>query len=225
VLSGQLIQGDGYLLTVKDATSQSKYGIRKDVLTLPEAIPGFGTDLALGITPTTNPVAGTPANMTDGNSTTEWDSGANQESGHYIQVDLGSEKDYIGKVRVDSVNSAKEKNYSYADRFKILISSTGDFTGEETEVFAAVEDFGTADVVITFPPQSGRYVRVQLTSGKDYHWRVNRFEVYEWNISDIKRWATSKLNETKDPIRRGTLELDESKHPCEYRIYFVRLRP
>jgi len=33
VLSGQLIQGDGYLLTVKDATSQSKYGIRKDVLT------------------------------------------------------------------------------------------------------------------------------------------------------------------------------------------------
>jgi len=211
VLVGQMTSGDNYLLTVKDdgeGSSQEKFGIRRDNLQLPECIPGFGSDLASGKTPTTNPVAGTPANMTNGNSETEWDSGENQEAEDYIQVDLGEEKSYLGKIRVDSINSAKEKNYSYADRFKVLISSTGAFTGEETEVFAAVEDFGTADVVITFVPTTGRYMRIELTAGKAYHWRVNRFEVFEWQVGDITRWAIDRLNKTKDPIKRGVLELE-----------------
>ncbi len=207
VLVPQMNSGNNYLLTVEDATSQSTYGIRKDNLLLNQAILGFGSELATGITPTTNPVAGTPANMTDGNTATEWDSGTNQLTTHYIDIDLGASKSYIGKVRVDS-SSTTDKDTTFADRFKILISADGNFAGEETQVYASTVDLGTADMVVIFVPTAGRYIRIQITQAKAAHWHVDEVEVYEWNVADITRWATEKLNERKDPVRRGVLELD-----------------
>ncbi len=214
VLVPQMNSGNNYLLTVVDATSQTAYGIRKDNLILNQAILGFGSELATGITPTTNPVAGTPANMTDGNTATEWDSGTNQLTTHYIDIDLGALKSYIGKIRVDS-SSATDKDTTFADRFKILISADGNFAGEETQVYASTVDLGTADMVVIFVPTAGRYIRIQITQAKAAHWHVDLVEVYEWNVADITRWATEKLNERKDPVRRGVLELDT----CTKRIW------
>ncbi len=210
VLVPQMNSGNNYLLTVKDdggGSSQELYGIRKDNLVLNQAILGFGSELATGITPTTNPVAGTPANMTDGNTATEWDSGTNQLTSHYIDIDLGALKSYIGKIRVDS-SSATDKDTTFADRFKILISADGNFAGEETQVYASTEDLGTADMVVIFVPTTGRYIRIQITQNKAAHWHVDEVEVYEWNVADITRWATEKMNKRKDPVRRGVLGLD-----------------
>ncbi len=214
VLVPQMNSGNNYLLTVKDTTSQTAYGIRKDNLLLNQAILGFGSELATGITPTTNPVAGTPANMTDGNTATEWDSGTNQLTTHYIDIDLGASKSYLGKIRVDS-SSATDKATTFADRFKVLISADGSFAGEETQVYASTEDLGTADKVVIFVPTAGRYIRIQITQAKAAYWQVDEIEVYEWNVADITRWATEKLNERKDPVRRGVLELDS----CTKRIW------
>ncbi len=214
VLVGQMNSGNNYLLTVSSTASQDSYGIRKDNLLLNEAILGFGSELATGITPTTNPAVGTPANMTDGNTATEWDSGTNQLTSHYIDIDLGALKSYLGKVRLDS-SSATDKATTFADRFKILVSTTGSFSGEETQVYASTEDLGTADKIVTFVPTAGRYIRIQITQNKAAHWHVDELEIYEWNVADITRWATEKLNDKKDPIRRGVLELES----CSKRIW------
>ncbi|GAH74663.1 unnamed protein product, partial [marine sediment metagenome] len=125
-----------------------------------------------------------PSNLLDGVAATQWASGAIQAIGHYIQVDLGEVISYLGSVRVNSSETLDPRN-CFADRFKILISSTGDFDGEEIEVFSATEDFAISDPLITFIPTSGRYIRVELTQAKAvFHWQVGELEVKEWQVAD-----------------------------------------
>lgn len=216
VKCGRLTDGSDYVFYVEDATSQAAYGLREDVIIAPEFYPTFSaTDLASGIVPTTSPVAGVPANMTDGNAATLWDSGAAQAIGNYIQVDLGASFDRIARVVVDSSDAAARDQF--ARGFDIRISTTGAFAGEEVVAFTTTAwSTGTPDV--RFEPVTGRYVRITLTIADAEDWHVGLYKVYELDTSDIERWAAYILTQKKDPRKKATLtikavnKLIETKH-------------
>lgn len=208
VKCGRLTDGSDYVFYVEDAgagSSQATYGLREEVIVAPEFWPTYSaTNLASGIVPTTNPVAGVPANATDGNAATIWDSGAAQAVGHYIQVDLGATFDHISRVVLDSSDDgAKEQ---YARGFDIRISTTGAFAGEETVVFTSTE-LSTDNPDIRFTPVQGRYVRVTLTAAHTEDWHVGEFEIYELDTSDTERWANYLLAEKKDIRKKATLTI------------------
>ncbi|GAH89860.1 unnamed protein product, partial [marine sediment metagenome] len=176
VLCGELTSGDNYIVEVTDvpAGEYARWGI----LELPESVPPFGSNLALGLpigqllsnpTPGVNPLT----NIVDGNITTYWDSHEYQQIGHFIQIDLGSIINYIGKIVVDSTGIADPTTH-FADGFRVLISDTidGNDMINPIEVFASIEVFGSNRVEITFPATSGQYVRVELSDAKPYWWRV-----------------------------------------------------
>jgi len=206
VMCGKLTQGENFIVEVKDVP-EGQYE-RWGILELTNAIPSFGCNLTLECSVTTNPVGHCQSNLVDGDNTTAWDSeGDYQQVGHYIQVDLGTCVANLGKVTVDSSEIANVTT-DYADGFKILISETGAFTGEETEVFGAPEKkFSKGYVEVTFPAINGRYVRVEITDAKPYYWRVGELEVYAWELADITRWAESQLLLYKADVQKGKLEL------------------
>lgn len=206
VSCGRLTRGDNFILEVVDVPDGEF--ARWGTIDLPEAVPPFSATLAQGATVTTFPVTGTPANITDGNTGTEWSSGQYQQVGHYIQIDLGSEQENIGKVVVDSTRIANNDT-DYADGFKILVSSTGAFAGEETQVFLMEEKSGSNEVEITFPAISGRYIRIEITDAKPFFWRVDQVYVYPWKVGDITRWAGSLLLLNRISLKKGKLELSK----------------
>lgn len=208
VLCGQLSKGDNFILEVSDVPEgeHAKWGI----LELPEAIPPFGSNIAAGSTIETSPTGTGASNLVDGDVATEWNSGAYQQLGDYIQVDLGSEIANIGKVVVDSTEIAN-KTTDFADGFKVLIASAvvGSSMISPTEVFAAIEEFGSNYVAVTFPTESGRYVRVEINDAKPYFWRVGELRVYQWGVGDIRRWAEGMLASTREPTKKGKLVLSK----------------
>lgn len=208
VLCGQLSKGDNFILEVSDVPEgeHAKWGI----LELPEAIPPFGSNIAAGCSVATSPTGTGASNLVDGDVATEWNSGAYQQLGDYIQVDLGSEIANIGKVVVDSTEIAN-KTTDFADGFKVLVASAvvGSSMISPTEVFAATEEFGSNYVAVTFPTESGKYVRVEITDAKPYFWRVGEFGVYQWGVGDIRRWAEGMLASTREPTKKGKLVLSE----------------
>lgn len=206
VLCGQLTKGDSFAIEVSDvpAGEYERWGI----LELPESIPPFGANIAAGYTVETSPGGTNASNLVDENTATEWCSEAYQQLGDYIQVDLGSEKTNIGKVVVDSTGIANITT-DFADGFKVLISSTvvGASMISPVEVFAATEPFGSNYVAVTFPAESGRYVRAEINDAKPFFWRVDQLEVYEWDVGDIRRWAEGMLASTREPTKKGKLAL------------------
>lgn len=159
------------------------------------------TDLASGRTPTTNPVAGVPANMTDGDTTTLWESGAAQTIGHYIQIDLGTVYDDIAKIVLDQ-SDITAQDY-YARGFRIRISTDGT---SWTDVWTKANDPGYAPIV-TFSPVRARYIRIELTEAHANEWKAGEFEVYELDTRDLDRWAEAKLNDSKDPKESATITI------------------
>ncbi len=221
VKCGRLTDGSDYVLQVPDlatepTASQTAYGLKEEVVTAPEFWPTFDTtDLASGVVPTTNPVAGVPANATDGNIATYWDSGAAQAIGHYIQVDLGAIFDRIARVVLDSSTTLARDEF--ARGFDIRISTTGAFAGEEVVVFTSTA-LSTTTPDIRFVPVRGRYVRITLTTTSTEPWHLGEFGVYALDTSDVARWAAYILNQKKDIRKKASLtikkvnELIETKH-------------
>lgn len=196
---GRLTDGTDYVLYRENAASQSTYGLREDVVRAPEFFPLFSsTNLASGITPTTNPVAGTPANMTDSDYSTLWASGTAQASGHYIQVDLGSTYNSPLLVVLDSIHT-NARDY-YARGFTIKVSTNG----STWTTVVTVSENSAWKPSITFTPTSARYVRVTLTTSDANEWKVGEFEVYELDTADIERWGDYVLNDRKDIRKKAT---------------------
>lgn len=209
VLCGELTSGDNYILEVKDvpADEYERWGI----LELPESVPPFSLNLALGLPIgqlLSDPAGAGLVNIVDGNPATEWNSGAYQQIGHFLQIDLGSIKSYIGRVVVDSTEIANVTT-DFADGFRVLISDSisGNNMVDATEVFASIKVFGSNNIAITFPATSGRYIRVEINNAKPYFWRVGEFGVYEWDIGDITRWAGFQLFINRESVKKGKLEL------------------
>ncbi len=191
--------GSNYQIMVENAASQSSYGLAEDFIDAPAIISIYSsTNLASGKTPTTSPAAGTPANMTDGDNSTLWESGADQTVGHYIKIDLGATFDQVAKVVLDSIHSTAQEYH--ATLFKIE-TSTDD--AAYTEVFACTSDPGWKPTV-TFQPVAARYILITLTAAVAVHWKVGEAEVYELDTADLERWGAQVLADSKDPILRAT---------------------
>ena len=194
--------GSNYQIMVENAASQSSYGLAEDFIEAPAIINLYSsTDLASGITPTTNPVAGTPANMTDGSASTLWESGANQAIGHWIKIDLGATKDSVAKLVLDSIHATAQEYH--ATKFKVE-TSTDDAT--YTERFACTSDPGWKPTV-TFSPVAARYVKITLTAAASVHWKVGEVEVYELDTADLERWGAQVVADSKDPVLRAEVTI------------------
>lgn len=201
---GRLTDGTDYTIMLDRPGKILQDGLREDVVRVPEFWPIFSnTNLAIGSTPTVNPIlGGIPGNMIDGNPATLWQSGvAPQAVGHWIQIDLGMTYDHIAMVVLDSDDPAAQEYY--ARGFTIEISATGAFTGEQVQVFIT-NDNSTYKPIITFTPTSGRYVRITLTVPHANEWRVGEFEIYELTTTDIERWGNYILDERKDIKKKAT---------------------
>ena len=192
---------DGYRLKITSEAGDYA-GLYDKRFSLPEIVNPFSTtDIASGITPTTNPVAGTPANMTDGDYSTLWESGANQASGHYIIIDLTTDFENIAAVVIDSIHSnAQEYN---AKSVKIEVKPDG---GSYATMLSSDDDIGWKPT-LTFRPTNGRYVKISLTGSLSEEWKVGEVEIYQLDLTDAQRWADWKLTTLENVKKRATARI------------------
>lgn len=201
VYSPPFSDGSNYQLMVENQTSQTNNGLSEDFIEAPEIINLYSaTNLASGITPTTSPAGTGAVNMTDSNYATLWASGTAQAIGHYIKIDLGSNKN-VGKIILDSIHTTAQEYH--ARGFKIE-TSTDNIT--YTQVFATTSDPGWKPD-IRFSPVSARYIKITLTEADDSEWKVGEWKIYELDTSDLERWANQLLEDSQDPIEKATLSI------------------
>jgi len=189
---------DGYELEITSEAGDYS-GLYEKRYSIPEFVNPFSsTNLASGITPSTNPAGTGAANLTDGDYSTLWTSDTNQASGHYIKIDLGSVKQNIAKVVIDSIHDdAKEYN---AKSIKIEISSDD---ASYTTVLSSDSDIGWKPE-LTFRPTAGRYVKISLTQSSSEMWKVGEIKIYQLDLSDAQRWADGILAENENVKKRAT---------------------
>jgi len=192
---------DGYRLKIT-SEAVGYAGLYDKRFSLPEIVNPFSiTNIASGITPSTNPAGTGAANLCDGDYSTLWESDTNQASGHYIKVDLGASYANIAAVVIDSVHdNAKDYN---AKSIKIEISSD-DIT--YTTMLSSDEDIGWKPT-ITFRPTTGRYVKISLTGSSNEEWKVGEIEIYQLDLTDAQRWADWKLSTLEDVKKRATARM------------------
>jgi len=126
------------------------------------------TNIAQG-KPVSSNVGGSPANAVDGNLNTRWDPG-NVAVGGYLQVNLGANYDIATVVLVQNGWGA-----DFFRKFRIEVSPSGSFAGEQTLFAREAVDWGNTsatrrdmdpaneDVLwVTYAgvPTTGRYVRI-----------------------------------------------------------------
>ncbi len=205
VLCGRLTNGSDYVLTVPHpslpaSTSQITYGLREDVVVAPELWPPFSTtDLASGAGTAALPAGTAQGNAVNGNTANYWDSDAAQSINHYFLVDLGAPFSQIARVILDSTdNAAKDQ---YARGFDIRIATTVAGLAATSAVVFSSTSLSTINPDIKFSPVRGRYVQITLTTNDPEHLHLAKFEVYQIDTTDIKRWADYLLAE-KEVIRK-----------------------
>lgn len=107
------------------------------------------------------------AGMLDGDVTTRWSTGKPQEKGQWIELDLGSAQSF-NQILMDSQSSPDD----YARGYELLVSMDGKTWGSPV-----TERSGEASkVMLTFPEQTARYIKIVQT-GTDSHW---------WSISEFR---------------------------------------
>ena len=192
---------DGYRLKVtSEAVGYANLYDKR--FSLPEIVNPFSsTDIASGITPTTNPAVGTPANMTDGDYSTLWESGTNQASGHYIIIDLTTDFENIAAVVIDSIH-ANAKEYC-AKSVKIEVKPDG---GSYSTMLSSDDNIGWKPT-ITFRPTTGRYVKISLTGSSSEELKVGEVEIYQLDLTDAQRWADWKLSTLENVKKRATAKI------------------
>ncbi len=108
------------------------------------------------------------ANAFDDNPSTRFSTDADQSAGLYFRVDLGSSKTF-DELSMNVPNSPTD----YARAFVVEVSNNG----TSWSTVANCAGSGPYET-ISFPDQTARYVQVVLTSGVDYWWSVDEFDLY-----------------------------------------------
>jgi beta-galactosidase len=143
-----------------------------------------GTNLALNqpATSSGNENAGLgPANAVDGNATTRWSSAFVDPS--WLQVDLGSTKT-IGQVVIEWQNA-------FGKAYQIQVSND-----QQTWTTVYTQSAGIGGVEnITFPPASGRYVRMFGTArSSQFGYSIFEFQIY--GAGSAPTITTEPVNQT-----------------------------
>ena len=135
----------------------------------------------------TSPGAGdAPANAIDGNLSTRFSTDADQASGMYFQVNMGSAQNF-NQIVMDSGGSSGD----YARGFNVEVSSDGsNFTSVATGTGTASPE------TVSFTPQTAQYIRVVLTAGVTTNW---------WSIAEFNVFTTGSGGGGGGPPTGGSL--------------------
>ena len=112
-----------------------------------------------------------PAHAIDGNLSTRFSSDADQASGMYFQVNMGSAQTF-NQIEMNSGGSAGD----YARGYNVETSSNG------TTFTSVATGTGTSSPeTVTFSPQTAQYIRVVLTAGVTTNW---------WSIAEFTAYTS-----------------------------------
>lgn len=112
-----------------------------------------------------------PANALDNQIGTRWASGANQANGQWFEVDMHATKSFSA-LTLDAASSAND----YPRGYQVFVSTDGTNWGS-----AIATGAGSASnplTVITFSPQSARYIKIVQTGSDPIWW----WSIYEFNV-------------------------------------------
>jgi hypothetical protein len=121
---------------------------------------------------TSSSAADAPANAIDGNISTRFSSDADQASGMWFQVNMGSAQTF-NQIEMNSGGSAGD----YARGYNVEVSSNG------TTFTSVATGTGTSSPeTVTFASQTAQYIRVVLTAGVTTNW---------WSIAEFTAYTAS----------------------------------
>ena len=121
-----------------------------------------------GATATASPAGETPAAAVDGDGSTRWSSGAAQQPGQYVQVDLGRTRTFR-RVAIDSGASTGD----YARGWELTASTDG------TRWRTLARGTGTGQLTnADVRPTRARYLRVTSTAGSGSWWSIADLRLY-----------------------------------------------
>ncbi len=112
--------------------------------------------------------ADAPNRALDGNDETRFSTGEYQAAGLYFRVDLGSSKTF-NEVSMNVPHSPTD----YGRAFVVEVSGNG--TSWSTVANCAGSG---PDETVSFPEHTARYVQVVLTTGVNYWWSIDEFNIY-----------------------------------------------
>ena len=121
-----------------------------------------------GATATASPAGETPAAAVDGDASTRWSSGAAQQAGQYVQVDLGRPQTFR-RVAIDSGDYAGD----YARGWELTASTDG------TTWRTLARGAGTGQLTnVDVRPTRARYLRVTSTGSSGSWWSIADLRLY-----------------------------------------------
>jgi len=141
---------------------------------------GWGINPADDWAITTNPAGSKPKTVKDRLVSFPlygWNSNANQATGHYVCVDLGSAKS-ISAIRVENRITGRETEFP--QNYKIQYSNTS-CTAGLTDLVTVTGNVAN-NIVHAWTPVSARYWRIYLTAAKspsNTEWTVGEIYLYE----------------------------------------------
>lgn len=135
------------------------------VQTTDDALPRAGWS----VTASSNAPGDVPANMIDGVQATRWSTGAPQEPGQWLQVDMGSSQTFS-----QIVMDAGESSGDYARGYEVYVSVDG--TNWGSPIASGV---GNGRIIAaSFPAQTARYIKVVQTQSSGSWWSIAEFYAF-----------------------------------------------
>jgi endoglucanase Acf2 len=138
-------------------------------------------------------------NAIDASRDTIWSSGAPQQPGQWIQVDMGSSRT-LDSVTVDAAG----RDGDYPHGLNVYVSEDGSDWGQP--VFSA-DALASQRIAATFAPAKGRYLHIEQTGSAQNWWSVAELNA-AWNglgaLSEIARdgWSAS-ASSSGEPAARA----------------------
>src|SRR5579863_1751023 len=112
--------------------------------------------------------ADAPANALDGNYSSRFSTNEDQAPGLYFAVNLGSAENF-NELKMSMPGSPND----YARGFDVYVSSDGSSWAK----VASCTGTGTPEVV-SFSPQSAKYVKILLNTAANIWWSIDEFNLY-----------------------------------------------
>lgn len=110
------------------------------------------------------------SNTIDGNPSTRWSSGHGQTSGDWVQINLGSSKNF-NKISLDTgPNNAGD----YVRQYQVFVSNDG--VKWENAIINGTGNGESLD--ITLPTQTAQYIRLVNTGSSGSWWSIGEINVY-----------------------------------------------
>jgi endo-1,3(4)-beta-glucanase len=153
------------------------------------------------------------ANVLDGNECTRFSTGASQQSGDWLALDLGGPT-VFDEVVLDGFLDPND----FPAAFSIFVSNDGTSWGAAI-AGGAGSATGSAVVNVTLPEQNARYLKVQLTASASNAWSVDELRLYsahppldtpvplprsQWNATALIGAGTAQLALDGNPATHFT---------------------